>query len=139
MNTFNNAVIFSPERSNDLLGTTLFRITRAKNVLEDVKASYKEVLGVYTYKDGLRKEESSFLVEYDQHRNSDMLDTIKEFAFNQFDQESILHLDSNRNGTLIYKDGKTQNLGKLTSCSKEKAIELGNYTYTNDTYYIFEK
>jgi hypothetical protein len=86
--------------------------------IKQVRGSYKGV------------EEASYVVNGDK-------DTILELAA-YFGQESILHLDSSRNATLIFIDNRPQEkLGRLVNCTEEEAKAGDAWTWdkSQDEYY----
>lgn len=89
---------------------------------------FKPVIGYYN-----NKNELSFMLEY-----SDFNMEIVRQVMRQFNQESILYMDNEGTGYLIYSDGKQENIGKLTLLD---SVPLGDYTYIPDSqeYFIFRR
>ena len=68
-------------------------------------------------------------------RSVEELETLKGFAFNNFNQEPILYKDANGQCYLEYQDGNSEKIGKMKQ-TNPKAIEvLDNYTIVNG--YVF--
>lgn len=94
---------------------------------------HKSVSGKYA---GLL--EQSFVVKIDDQKKEDLLFSIAQ----EFEQDSVLVLDSDRNAHLVYlqpKDqGRAENIGVFTAVSKEIAEQNQAYTYDplTDTYFI---
>lgn len=127
MNTVKQVVILSAEKSN------LDRINNGKRtmlleqMILDIGLNFEPALGVYK-----GSEERSFVVVI--NNNTD-LETLKSFAFKNFEQESILYQDSNQEAYLITNGGDVIQLGKLTNVPREVATRQDGYTLMNGQYY----
>lgn len=96
-----------------------------KACLDDCGFKYNEATGVYK-----GNEEASLVVLV----NSEVqIETLKEFAFKSFNQESILYQDANQEAYLLYQDGTTEQLGVLQEVTDVKGLD--NYTVMNGKYY----
>lgn len=105
-------------------------------MLQDCKFKFKECQGVYN---GI--EESSYIVKlsHDNEEREYQLETLKDFAFKNFNQESILHIDSNNAAYLYFNDNSVNLLGKCQQVTKNEALNSGNYTLVNGIYYATKK
>ena len=101
------------------------------NCLDDCNFNYKRGEGRYKNND-----ESIFIVKVSKELE---IETLKDFAFKSFNQESILHIDSNNESYLYYGNGNTEQLGRLEQVSKSEALHYDNYTILNNKYYVSRK
>tara|TARA_R100000951_G_C2540004_1_gene149083 strand:+ start:78 stop:488 length:411 start_codon:yes stop_codon:yes gene_type:complete len=131
MNISKQVVILSAElaglsrKENDKRSNTL------EHCLQDCNLNFNEAIGVYK-----GKEEKSFVVIVN---NEDEAQGVKEFAFLNFNQESVLVQDANQEAYLEFGDGSSQRLGILSLVPKEIAQVEDNYTILNGEYYITQK
>jgi hypothetical protein len=103
------------------------RTQNLQECLNDLNMDYKRVIGVYK-----GSVETSFIVLAPdlQHYY-----TLKDLAFKSFNQESILHQNSQGISCLIYTDNRVEELGQLKQISEEKARSLDSYTMVDNQYY----
>ena len=87
------------------------------NNLERNSIPFKELKGAYK---GVT--EDSILVKADQ------LENVKSIC-KQFNQDSFLSLDENRNATLTYHNGTVEKLGQLVAVSEKEALSSDNYSF----------
>lgn len=84
-------------------------------------------------------KESAYLVPLGPLNGFDTLIKVHRLA-KEFNQESILEVDVNRNAQLIYMDAKFQvptKLGKFQNVSKFEAIASDAYTFDPSTNYYY--
>ena len=127
MNTVQQVVILSAELSKLSSVENDRRTVLLNDMIAELKLSFKPAKGVYK-----GSSESSFVVIVNDQAD---IDTLANFAFISFGQESVLHQDSNQLARLIYADGNTEILGKLVQVSKELTASLDNYTVKEDKFY----
>ena len=128
MNTRQQVVILSAELANKRFESNRQRTLNLKACLDDCNMRYKPAKGVYK-----GQAEDSFVVVL---RDNAELETLKDFAFKCFNQESILYQDANGEAYLIYQDGKTEQLGRLEQVSEELARKNDSYTEMDGRFYI---
>ena len=137
MNISNNRIIFSldtvnkKQNSKDILND-LNMLKEKKDLFND-KESYlsfivTELIGYYK-----NEEENSFMIEslnYSTHLN--MLAIIKMVA-KSFNQESILVVDGNNQGKLIFLNGgKSLSLGRLIVKPRQELLYETSYSVYKD-------
>ena len=127
MNTVQQVVILSAELSRQDSFTNDRRTTLLNDMIAELRLPFKRATGVYK-----GSKENSFVVVVNDQAD---IDTLANFAFLSFGQESILHQDSNQLARLVYADGRMETLGKLTQVSKELAETLDNYTIMEGKFY----
>jgi hypothetical protein len=125
MNILPQIVILSAHRANLDDATNTMRHNLLCQMLRDLGLVYNAVDGVYK-----GTKETSLLVVLN---NTTELETISDFAFKNFEQESILYSDSNRATQLIFNNGTTQELGRLTQVTKQETEKLDSYTILTDS------
>jgi hypothetical protein len=126
-------VILSAELSTETEFFNLLRTNRLLNMIRDINLPFGVVEGYYK---GVK--ENSVLVEI---KNELDVETLLDFAKN-FNQESILYSDENRESCLYICDNGLENpemIGKLQAVSELEAKKLDSYTYVNGAYYICKK
>jgi hypothetical protein len=127
MNISEQVLILSAERKENHPQINERVTAVLKDMIEDLGINYTEALGCYK-----GESERSFVCIL---RNQEELETLKGFAFNNFNQESVLYKDSNGQCYLEYQDGQSEKIGKMVQ-TNPKAIEtLDNYTIVNG--YVF--
>lgn len=128
MNTFEQVIILSAE----LTTNTTKENERVTNLLEDcikdIKLGYSKAQGFYK---GV--SENSFVVIV---KDNDEIETLKDFAFKTFNQESILHQDANGVAYLVYKSDIAEILGRLRRTTRDDATKQDNYTILKGEYYV---
>lgn len=127
MNISKQAVILSAEQASNRVEKNRQLTENLRNCLIDCNFNFKEAQGVYK-----NDFEDSFVVIV---KNQADIDTLKDFAFKNFNQESILHVDSNQEAYLVYPD-KEERLGILEQVSKEVAESRDSYTVLHGKYYV---
>jgi len=127
MNITQQVVILSAELGNLCPIENSNRTRILRHCIEDCKLSFGEAQGVY--KGG---SEASFVVIVN---NDDEIQALKDFAFKNFGQESVLYQDANQEAYLVFTDNSTERLGRLQQTTKEVAENLDNYTILNGSYY----
>lgn len=124
-----------------ILGSDMNGIDVSSEVSKSLKSlgfRFKEVVGSYEHVNGEIVNEASFVVPYTEH--TDFL-TLFSLA-KQFDQESILCLDKDRNTELhMIKDFNVFNLGKFTPLTKKQFDMIDekfkkSYTFDGSYYYV---
>ena len=127
MNTVRQVVILSAELSSLDAGSNARRTVLLNDMISELGLSFKTAKGVYK---GV--SENAFVVIVNNQLD---IETLANFAFRSFAQESVLHQDSNQMARLIFADGRTELLGKLVQVDKEIAQKLDNYTIMEDKFY----
>lgn len=124
-------IILSAEHTSQTPEGNAIRTQTLSDCIEDIGLPFKQTLGVYN---GVSEQTFVVLI-----RNQLDIDVLKDFAFKNFDQESVLYQDANREAYLFFRDGTISNLGHLNAVPKEAAIKSGSYTIMNDLYYTTTK
>jgi hypothetical protein len=127
MNTVEQVVILSAELSSLSSEQNTRRTALLNDMISELRLPFKTAKGIYK-----GSEESSFVVVV---RNEADIETLANFAFKSFGQESVLHQDSNQLARLIFATGETQEVGKLVQVSKMLAQSMDNYTLMDGKYY----
>lgn len=128
MNISKQVVILSAELSTNTFEGNRQRTATLEGILQDLHLPFNKALGVYK-----GSEETSFVVIV---RDETDIEVLRDFAFKNFGQESILVQDANQEAYLLYQDGTTERLGVLEQTTKENALKQDAYTLMNDQYYI---
>lgn len=102
-----------------------------KACLTDCGFRYKEATGVYK-----GQEEDSFVVLVN---NETDIQTVKDFAFKSFNQESVLYQDVNQEAYLLYQNGTTKQLGRLEQVNSKLVETLDSYTVMDGRVYATVK
>ena len=128
MNYFPKVVILSAESPVQDSITNEQKTEMLKNCLEDCNISFNIGTGLF------RGEgpQTSFVV---LPKNDTEIETVKDFAFKTFKQQSVLFQDNNQEAYLINHDGTEERLGRLIEVSKEVAENAGSYTILKGKYY----
>lgn len=132
MNYFPQVVILSAESPVQDSLTNEQKTAMLKNCLEDCNINF----GVGT---GFFKGEgpqTSFVV---LPKNETEIQTVKDFAFKTFSQQSVLFQDNNQEAYLLNHDGTEERLGRLLEVTKEVAEKEGSYTILNGKHYTTVK
>jgi hypothetical protein len=127
MNTVQQVVILSAELQGLSQAENNRRTILLNDMISELGLSFKTAKGVYK---GV--SENAFVVIVNNQLD---IETLANFAFRSFTQESVLHQDSNQLARLIFADGSTELLGKLVQVDKEIAQKLDNYTVMEDKFY----
>lgn len=125
MNTLPNIIILSAERVGHTAYENMQRTDMLRSMLLDCGFAFNSIKGFYK---GV--EEKSFVVIV---KDAADFETVKDFAFKTFQQESILHSDANRFTKLIYGNGSEEVLGKFTQVPESVALKQESYTYSEQT------
>ena len=128
MNTVQQVVILSAERSENTFEGNRQRTETLKAILQDINVEFSEATGVF--ENGPEEQTIVAIIKDDAE-----LEAIKDFAFKSFNQDAILHQDANQEAYLISNKGETTRLGRLQQVSKEVALSTGNYTLMKGVYY----
>ena len=131
MNISQQAVILSAELDTNTQEENTLATSTLESVLQDIDIPFNTATGVYN-----GREEKAFVVIVQDQLE---IDALKDFAFKNFKQESILLQDSNQEAHLIFNDGNTIQLGVLQRVEKEVAQQKENYTILNGEYYTTVK
>lgn len=131
MNISKQVIILSADQNDNRHERNRQLHENLKACLDDCNFNYQEALGVYK-----GKEESSLVVITN---NETDIQTLKDFAFKSFNQESVLYQDSNQEAYLLYHDGTTEQLGRLQEISIDDSLKLDAYTVMNGRYYATVK
>lgn len=128
MNISQQVIILSAEQDGLCPVENQHRTRILKHCLEDCNLSFGESVGVYK-----GREEASFVVIINNDAEKQAL---QDFAFKNFNQESVLYQDANQEAYLIFNDGTEQRLGRLEEVSRETALKHDAFTHFNDKYYL---
>ena len=131
MNTFQNVVILSAELNTVTNESNRQRTLNLEACLQECGFSFNKAKGYY--KGDL---EDSFVV---LPKNQDEIEALKDFAFKNFKQESILLQDSNGRAILVYSDGKNEDIGRLRQVNPKLVDTLDSYTVLNGVLYTTEE
>jgi len=131
MNISQQVIILSAEHKSQTPEGNAIRTQTLSDCIEDIGLRFDTADGVY--KGGIEK---SFVVLVKDQLE---IDALTDFAFKTFDQESVLYQDANQEAYLLFKDGKTEQLGILQRVEKEVALKKDNYTILNEEYYTTVK
>ena len=125
MNIVQQVVILSAEREELSGGENARRTLGLESVLEGAGLTFKPAKGFYK-----GSKENSFVVIIPSQAHIEGLLKLAK----SFNQESILHQDSNQIARLLYADGRVEQLGKLVQVTKEVAQTLDGYTQMDDKF-----
>jgi hypothetical protein len=128
MNITQQIVILSAELETNTFEKNRQLTENLAACLDDCNFNWKKATGVYK-----GCEETCFVVIVN---NQQEIDTLKDFAFKNFGQESILHQDSNQEAYLKYSTGKTEQLGRLEQINPKYIEHYDSYTILNGKIYI---
>lgn len=120
-------VILSAELSENSSKRNVMCNENLELCLQECNFKYKNAIGVYK-----GHKENSFVVIVN---NNEDIETLKDFAFKNFDQESILETDIKGNAYLTYQDNTSKIVGRLEQTSKDVAISKNGYTLMDGKYY----
>lgn len=102
-----------------------YRTSLLRKMLFDIGVAFNSVKDFY---DG--HKEVSFLVEV---KNNAQVEAIKGFAFNSFEQESILYQETSGLCSLLFSNGKVEKLGHMHEVTEKEARENVAYTSFRDS------
>lgn len=129
MNTTQQVVILSAERSELNNESNRQRTENLAACISDLAIRAKKAKGVFN-----GESEDAFVCIV---KNQAEVEALKNFAFNNFDQDAILYQDGNQQAYLILKDNTEKHLGKLQKV--DSAEGLKNYTILNNDIYATAK
>ena len=130
MNITQQVIILSAELTTETTGENNRRTNNLRASLNDVGITFNEATGHYK-----NTQETSFVC---LPKNAAEIETLKDFAFKNFKQESVLFQDSNGQAYLIFEDKTEQNIGKLKQVNPKFIEQLENYTIMNNRVYTTE-
>ncbi len=131
MNTYQNVVILSAELSTNTNESNRQRTLNLEACLQDCGFSFNKAQGVYK-----GSIEDSFVV---LPKNQEEIESLKDFAFKNFKQESVLLQDANGRAILVYNDGRNEEIGRLRQVNPKLVDMLDSYTVLNGTVYSTEE
>jgi hypothetical protein len=131
MNIQQQVLILSAELTKNSHETNCEVSMNLFNNLKDLGIKFKPAEGYYK---GSR--EISFVT---LPKNDTEIQVLKDFAFKNFDQESVLLQDANGVTELIYNDGKTERLGRLRQVNPKFLEGLDSYTVMGGNIYTTEE
>jgi hypothetical protein len=131
MNISRQVVILSAELKTETTEANKRRTNNLESCLVDMRLPFKRGTGVYK-----GTEEVSFVVVVNDELD---IQTVKDFAFKSFGQESILHVDSNQEAVLVFNNGVTERLGRLEQVEQSVALGRDSYTILDDKFYTTNK
>jgi hypothetical protein len=129
----NRVIIFSVYQADKPEALNAINHTNAMLRLRVAGIAHKELKGVYTYDNGQTQEELSILTVVDDNTDASVILNMIE----EYNQESFLDLDSERNGTLVYSD-RMEKIGKLREVGEKQAKSMRAYSYCKhlDRYFV---
>lgn len=127
MNITQQIVIISAELSTNRPERNRQLTENLACCIDECNFKAKRAMGVYK-----GDYETCFVVIVN---NEDEIQTLKDFAFKNFGQESILHQDANQEAYLLYNDGRTEQLGRLEQVNPKYVETLENYTVLDGRVY----
>ena len=130
MKNFQNVIILSAELSTSTNESNRQRTLNLKGCLEDLNISHGNALSVYK-----GSSEVSFVC---LPKNLEEIEALKDFAFKNFKQESILMQDTNGTCHLIYEDDSSENIGKFRVVSPKLTDVLDSYMVLSGVVYTTE-
>jgi hypothetical protein len=130
MRNFQNVIILSAELSTSTNESNRQRTLNLKGCLEDLNISHGNALGVYK-----GSKEVSFVC---LPKNLEEIEALKDFAFKNFKQESILMQDTNGTCHLIYEDDSSESIGKFRVVIPKLTDVLDSYTVLSGVVYTTE-
>ena len=102
--------------------------TEIKEFMQKLDIDYKLLHGVYTYTNGTKSQETSYLVcskDFDAHLKVMVLG-------DKYSQESVLRLDNERSALLDFGEYK-EKLGKFVNATESEAKKQKAYTLDPET------
>ena len=124
---YKRVIILSAETTDETYRENRMRTHNLMRSLEDLNIAYDIALGSYN-----DRIETS-LVVVPSSKTEELL--VKDFAFKNFGQESVLVQDNRGDCVLEYNDGTIETLGRLKVTPKSIAQKQQNYTLFKDVYY----
>ena len=130
MNIFQQVVILSAELSTNRAEKNRQLTSNLEASLNDCQISFNKANGYY--KDA---HEKSFVC---LPKNADEIESLKDFAFKNFNQESILLQDANGLCTLEFNDNTTKTIGKFRNISPKQIEQYDSYTDFSGKVFVAE-
>ena len=127
MNITQQVIILSAELSSNNKEENLRRTRLLGDILKDLKLSHSPSTGVYN---GVSENSYVAIV-----KNQEEINTLKDIAFKNFNQESILHQDANQESYLLFNNGDSKRVGRLEEVNPKEIERLENYTVLNNRVY----
>lgn len=131
MKNFQNVIILSAELSDKTYESNRQRTINLKGCLEDCNISHGEAIGVY--------KGSSEVAFVCLPKNQSEVEALKDFAFKNFKQESVLEQDVNGTCHLVFEDATSHSIGQLKPVSAKLTDVLDSYTVLGGVVYTTEK
>ena len=131
MNITQQVIILSADQNDNNYERNRQLHENLKACLTDCGFTFKEATGTYK---GRTEDSVVVLVN-----NQTDIETVQDFAFKSFNQESVLYQDANQEAYLIYNDGKTEQLGRLEQVNPKLTETLENYTVMDGRVYAVKK
>lgn len=120
-------VILSAELSENSDKRNTMSTENLELCLQECNFRYKNATGIYK-----GRKENSFVVIAQSNED---IEVLKDFAFKNFNQESILETDIKGNAYLTYQNGKCELLGRLEQINRDIASSFDSYTILDGKYY----
>lgn len=130
MNQQQQVLILSAYLSDLPLRENHIRTLNLSNCIEELGIKFRVAEGHYK-----GSSEISFVT---LPKNDDEIQALKDFAFKNFKQESVLFQDTNGVTELIYSDGKTDRLNRLRQVNPKLIEKLDSYTVMGGKVYTTE-
>jgi hypothetical protein len=127
MNISQQVIILSADQNDNNHERNRQLHENLKACLDDCNLRFKEATGAYK-----GKTEDSVVVIVN---NETDIETVKNFAFKSFNQESVLHQDANQEAYLVYADGTTEQVGRLEQVNPKRVETLENYVVLDGKVY----
>lgn len=124
-----NVIILSAELESKTYESNRQRTLNLKGCLEDLNISHGEAIGLHN---GFKSVSFVCLPN-----NLEEVQALKDFAFKNFSQESILEQDVNGLCHLVFEDDTSHSIGKLKPVFNEE--NLSSYTKIGNVIYTTEK
>jgi hypothetical protein len=131
MKNFQNIIILSAELKDNRFERNKQLTLNLKSCLEDLNISHGEAIGVY--------KGSSEVAFVCLPKNQSEVEALKDFAFINFKQESVLEQDVNGLCHLVFEDDTSHSIGQLKPVNAKLTDVLESYTVLNGVVYTTEK
>ncbi|MHA2182049.1 MAG: hypothetical protein ACXAAH_11570 [Promethearchaeota archaeon] len=130
MNIVEQVLILSAQR-NDLSQELNERLhLLLGDFLNDLHLNFKQGIGYYK-----KQRELNYTVIV---KNQDEIETLMKYAFDNFNQDSVFHQDSNGICRILSKNGDTKQVGKLRIANPKEMERLENFTILSNKIYTTE-
>lgn len=127
MNISQQTVILSAELTSNREERNRQLTENLKNCLIDCNFKFSQAERYYK-----SEPETSFVVLVN---NDSEIELLKDFAFKNFKQESVLYVDSNQQAYVMFPS-EEKRLGKFIQVSEHEAKKQDNYTVLHGKYYL---